>query len=93
MKKIKLSDVIQQVNELDWKLAIYSDEKEKSFEKDTVIYLANPDKERVDETKYFYGLSIQTLQDIIENASPEDLLKAINFYYKNDAFVDFNVGK
>ena len=48
------------------------------------------------EHEFHYALSIATVQDIVANAKAQKpdvdlrgLIEALNYYYKNDAFIEF----
>ena len=104
MQTRSLKDILTNINDLDWKSAIFSKEKY-PFQLTTEIYLASEeemDKEdpniiKVEGVVLLYILGTAIAQDIVENAQQqkpnvtvEELIKAFNYYYKNDAFIEFD---
>jgi hypothetical protein len=97
-----LGEVLLGADALSWRHALYLPNCEE-WNESTPCEVADPDEnedaENVPlfdkEPKLEYALCISTVQDIIINArlqNPKatlgDLLEALIFYYKNDAFIN-----
>lgn len=98
-----LSDVLTHAQELPWNEALFLP-THKDWSLQSPCAVCDPDaSEGGDELPSIavmndlrYALSMSGVQDIVANAkeqkpgcTPEDLLKALLFYYQHDAFISF----
>ena len=101
---IKLGELIIRASEFNWKDALYMESKKNKFEANSDVLTIDSDKHNVGDVeikyknkKFGYIFSVQTLQSIVKNARQQqphatinDLVDAVNFYYENDAFINYN---
>jgi hypothetical protein len=98
-----LEEILKTADELPWNYALYLSQ-EKPWNRDTLCTVLNPNNcEDEDEEPPFakqhafiYGLGINDVQDIVNNAKQQEaeigidgLVKAFLYYYDNDAFIEF----
>lgn len=99
IQRLTLEEALTKAKELNWKLALFCDQKY-PYTADTFFYIAAPDEYELielDGKRYEYTLMVQDLQGIVENArqqkpdaNSEDLVNAFNYYMTHDAFIDFS---
>jgi hypothetical protein len=105
-KIVKLIDVLLNSESYVWSDALFL-MKDENWTLDSKCTVLDPDdvEDDVDEEPRFaaennmrYALSIQDIQSIVENARQQndqctenDLLQAFLYYFKNDAFIEFDV--
>ncbi|MBO6604059.1 MAG: hypothetical protein JJ949_12590 [Roseicyclus sp.] len=102
MRSIKLSSVVESLDELNWKKWVYLDVEQK-IGAETPCLLLNPDEADLgadgftplaaEEASMKEFLSVQDLRSIVanfkaghESPSMDDLLSAIVYFYEKDAF-------
>lgn len=101
IKLENITTILEKINDISWKLSLYSAEQY-PFNTESVGVVLDANEEEyahaafIKENNLRYILGIQTIQDIVINAkgqkhdvSTNNLLEALNFYIKNDAFIKF----
>ena len=103
--KVKLSDVVKNSETLEWDKSLYIPFKPDWSVDMQIMILDQDDTEDIDldqkeaiENNLRYGLSISTVQDVVENAlsqdhkaSMETLIDALKYYFDNDAFIELEI--
>ncbi len=91
----KLIEILKQIEDLEWHDAIYSEDKQ-PFKEDTLCAIFDPDEEEDADPKLNFIMNVSQAQDVVVNArlqkeevTDEEFIEAFNFYYLNDAFIDF----
>lgn len=101
-KNITLGDLLSNIESYSEDLDLYLPNSQ-NWEKNTLCKLFQ-DEEDFQRTKelnhcghYQYILGLYDVKDVIDNAkqqktkiSLDDLIKALKFYFQNDAFIQFN---
>jgi hypothetical protein len=101
MKIMKLSDLLSGVEDLSWKGYLYLPKSE-AWDLNTSCAIVDNEEDELSNKKFIedrnlkYALGIASVRGIVSNASSQkddielvDLLKALLFYYDNDAFIEF----
>ena len=103
--KVKLSDVVKNAETLEWDKSLYIPFKPDWSVDMQIMILDQDDTEDIDldpkeaiENNLRYGLSISTVQDVVENALSQDpkasietLIDALKYYFDNDAFIELEI--
>lgn len=103
--KISLREILNNSASMPWRTALFVD-KEKPLELSSEVILHDPDDISDDDSDipeavlaagFEYLIDTPAVQDIcenaraqIENASIDKFFEALNFYLKNDAFIEFS---
>lgn len=97
---ITLEHLVKNINVYDDSYDIFLEEGA-NFLKDDLCMLTKTSSEDIinkSNLRFRYFLGTYTLKDIINNlyqqklnSNTEEILEAINFYYKNDAFIDLSI--
>lgn len=100
---IKLREILVNVEEYCWKDSLFLPENETWLLDSNCVVLNMDELEDDEEAPRFaldnnlkYVLTIQDVQDVVENireqspnCTDDDLLRALLYYYQNDAFIVF----
>lgn len=99
---ITLAKVLSEAENLPWEYALYIPKSSPSWQQHMSVMVLDPEvtddpDDDPDEAKKHglkYALTISSLQDVVENAQAQDasvnidvLIKALKYYYDNDAFI------
>lgn len=100
-----LAEVLTDIDALTWSHALYLDKQQPWSAASRCAVLDPNDTEDLevdDEPQLItihdlrYALTVSTVQDIVDNTkqqrvgvSLEELIQAVNYYYKNDAFIEW----
>ena len=102
---IPLAKVLLGVDDLPWEYALYIPASSPGWLPDMSVMVLDPDEtddpdDDPDEAKdngLKYALTISSVQDIVNNARSQKanvdmnvLIKALKYYYDNDAFITLN---
>ena len=100
---LTLGDVLLRAKSFRWNEALFIDGKP-PFDSDSPAAILDPDDSEDPDTDpdfaiqngLRYALSVQDVQDIVENAALQkrqlnldDLVRAFNYYFEHDAFITF----
>ena len=100
-----LDKVLEIVESFSWDCGLYVARPPSEWSKDmAVVVLTSEEMDdldedvlRVDNLAFKYGLEISSVQDVVRNAlaqksnaSLDDLVQALSFYYGNDSFYVFS---
>ncbi len=94
---MKFIEIINNISNIDEKLAIHIPKDSECELDDDCLLVDYDDEDNNLGTQYKYFLGVYDIVDIISNLSQQnssytnqDLIKAIKFYYENDAFIDIS---
>jgi hypothetical protein len=102
---ISLAQVLWSINDLPWDYALYIPIADTSWTEDMKCMVLDPETtnnpdDDPDEAKsngLKYALTIGEVQDVVENIKAQKhnaeiglIIKALNFFYENDAFIDLS---
>jgi hypothetical protein len=97
MKKIKFIELINNISNIDEYLVIYIPKDSSCELDDDCLLMYYDDKKNKHYTQYKYFCGVNIIISIISNLSQQnnsytkqDLIKAIKYYYENDAFIDIS---
>jgi hypothetical protein len=100
-----LAKVLFGVGDLSWDYALYIPASNPSWLPDMPVMVLDPeesddpddDPDEAKKNNLKYALTISSVQDVVDNARAQDanadlniLIKALKYYYDNDAFIDMN---
>lgn len=98
MKKMKFSDIINNLPIINEKLAIYIPKDSQCELNDDCLLMNYDDDNDKKYSHYKYFLGVYDIVDIVSNLSQQnpsysinDVINAIKYYYENDAFINLSV--
>ena len=91
-----LRTILDNIQSYPWDATLYLKGQHR-WTPETFGVVLSPDRNPAEEDEFQHALSLQQVQDVIENAKnqkpdvdTEQLVEALNYYFRNDAFINLS---